>query len=212
MYKDGIRVAPYGEPGNDWLGLDDVRYAGDSIFQNKRLIAMANYSIGLNPDLREVAARNGLIKNTSYDALVALLNLAVKELRRWANPIPNKLPKRYTPPDLHYSRLDVNPSDSFSSATPTNVGGKLSKLTVSCVSIPDLKVDKNGLVKGSAPSQPGDYNITVSATNEHGTKDSVFVLHVRAPYSPVPPPPPPPPVIPIPPPPGLMRTQKKTSQ
>ena len=59
--KDGIRVAPYGEPGNDWLGLDDVRYAGDS-FQNKRLIAMANYSIGLNPDLREVAARNGLIK------------------------------------------------------------------------------------------------------------------------------------------------------
>ena len=201
LYKDGIRVAPYGEPGNDWLGLDDVKYAVDSIFRNKRLIAMANYSIGLNPDLKEVAARNGLIKNRSYFALVALLNLAVKELRKWANPIPRTLPTRYTPPDLHYPRLDTEISTKFKSTIPTNVGGELSKLTASCVSIPDLRVDKNGLVSGSAPSQPGDYNITISATNEHGTKDSVFVLHVRAPYSPVPPPPPPPPVIPIPPPP-----------
>ena len=137
LYKDGIRVAPYGEPGNDWLGLDDVKYAGDSIFQNKRLIAMANYSISLNPDLKEVAARNGLIKTSSYNALVALLSHAVKELRKWANPIPNSLPKRYSAPDLHYSRLDVEPSVSFTSVTPTNIGGKLSKLTASCVSIPD---------------------------------------------------------------------------
>ena len=189
LYKDGIRVAPYGEPNNDWLGLDDVKYAGNSIFQNKRLIAMANYEGLLNPGLAEVAARNGLIKNTSYHALVALLNLAVKELRKWANPIINAKPQRFTAPDLHYSRLDVEPSASFTSVSPTNVGGKPSKLTASCVSITNLKVTKDGVVSGSAPPHPGEYNITVSSNNDHGSRDSVFVLHVQTPSTLVSPPP-----------------------
>ena len=188
LYKDGIRVTPYGEPGNDWLGLDDVRYAGDSIFQNRRLIAMANYSVNLNPGLREVAARNGLIKNKEYDALVGLLHLAVKELRRWANPIPNSLPKRFTAPELHYPRLDIKPGERFSSASPTNVGGKLEKLDVSCISVSDVKINKkSGVLSGTGPNSAGTYQVTVSASNEHGSSESVFILHVKEPATDIPP-------------------------
>jgi hypothetical protein len=181
LYKDGIRVAPYGEPGNNWLGLDDVSHAGDSIFQSKRLIAMANYSISLNPDLKEVAARNGLMKTKEYYALVDLLKLAVKQLRKWAGSIPNSLPKRFTPPELHFSRIDVMPQSEFKSASPTNSGGKLGNFNASCVHIPDLSVDKNGVVSGTSPEQPGDYHITVSASNEHGSANTTLILKVTSP-------------------------------
>jgi hypothetical protein len=178
LYKDGIRVAPYGEAGNNWLGLDDVSHSGDGIFQSKRLIAMANYSISLNPDLKEVAARNGLMNTKEYSALVDLLKLAVKQLRKWAGSIPNSLPKRLTPPELHFSRIDAKPQTEFKSTSPTNTGGKFGAFNASCVHIPDLSVDKNGVVSGTSPVQPGDYPITVSASNEHGSSDTILMLKV----------------------------------
>ena len=74
LYKDGIRVQPYGQQGlgRDWLGLDNQwGKRGDSTFKNDQIIASANYSSSENKTLREKASRDGLEDGPAKDTLFA---------------------------------------------------------------------------------------------------------------------------------------------
>jgi signal transduction histidine kinase len=81
LYRDGLRVMPYGERGDDWLGLNKL-----SSSRSGALIplAMINWfgqvAIGRehNPDLRDTASREGLVVNDAFRALQeATLNALV---------------------------------------------------------------------------------------------------------------------------------------
>lgn len=71
VYRNGFRVPPYGDPGNDWLGLDKAQS------QREILVAIGNKSwLGyiriLDPENRlivETSSREGLVRNRFYDEL-----------------------------------------------------------------------------------------------------------------------------------------------
>lgn len=63
LYRDGIRVYPYGDPEDDWLQIDKLRgtsSAGD-YFSNDQLVGCINISCLTNPELKDKTNREGLI-------------------------------------------------------------------------------------------------------------------------------------------------------
>jgi signal transduction histidine kinase len=70
IYRDGFRVHPYGERGNDWLNLD-LRSRQNPVrnLANNQIIGAVRISRDGNPDLRDRSTREGMVKNEAHEAL-----------------------------------------------------------------------------------------------------------------------------------------------
>lgn len=71
IYRDGFRVHPYGEPGNDWLQLDARSRQNPTMrMANNQLIAAIRIDRHANSDLKDRTTREGLVLNDAYNALI----------------------------------------------------------------------------------------------------------------------------------------------
>ena len=70
IYRDGIRVFDFGEPGNDWLNLD-VRRVNRPVLRvsNNQLIGALMLDAGDSVDLKEKTNREGFIENDAFELL-----------------------------------------------------------------------------------------------------------------------------------------------
>ena len=70
IYRDGFRVYPYGQRGNDWLRLDNRSRQNPVLrLANNQLVAAIKISRDTNPGLRDRSTREGLVLNESYREL-----------------------------------------------------------------------------------------------------------------------------------------------
>ena len=70
IYRDGFRVYPYGQRGNDWLNLDNRSRQNPVLrLANNQIVAAIRISRDTNPDLRDRSTREGLVLNDAYRAL-----------------------------------------------------------------------------------------------------------------------------------------------
>jgi signal transduction histidine kinase len=84
LYRDNIRVYPYGEIGDDWLQLSKYRAEdrAGNYFSYNDLIGFVFISQDENPILRDSADREGLMNiNGSKDEFVALLQASLKVMK-----------------------------------------------------------------------------------------------------------------------------------
>jgi signal transduction histidine kinase len=72
LYRNGFRVAPYGSPGNDWLGLDRVETKRELLVQIKNINWAGFVSIDDPNNNRavETSSREGLVENEFFDELI----------------------------------------------------------------------------------------------------------------------------------------------
>ncbi len=63
LYRDGIRVFPYGDPEDDWLKIDTLRgiWAAGLFFSNDQVVGWIKISKAGNPELKDKTNREGLI-------------------------------------------------------------------------------------------------------------------------------------------------------
>jgi len=81
LYKNGFRIHPYGDEGDDWLGLEIRKGQGYARNLGTREVMGRIEVNGYQPNLREVSSRDaGLEKTTEYDQLVEFF--FAKVLRR----------------------------------------------------------------------------------------------------------------------------------
>lgn len=67
VYRDGMRILDYGEPGNDWLGLDLKRVNAPTKNLSNNIILGAVYlARDTSHDLKEKANREGFIEDEAY--------------------------------------------------------------------------------------------------------------------------------------------------
>lgn len=67
VFRDGFRVWPYGERGNDWLNLDIRRVNNPSkCLSNNQTIGLVNIAGRENADLQDKTDREGMIDNPAY--------------------------------------------------------------------------------------------------------------------------------------------------
>ena len=78
IFRDGLRVLPYGEPGNDWLDLDKERInAPSERIGNQQIIGFVEVFQENTPGLRDKTNREGLIDNAAFRDLRALVRAAI---------------------------------------------------------------------------------------------------------------------------------------
>lgn len=84
LYRDDIRVYPYGEPKDDWLQTDTLRgliSAGD-FFSNDQVVGFIKISYLDNPNLQDKTNREGLIENgEATSEFIALIQTFLSYLR-----------------------------------------------------------------------------------------------------------------------------------
>lgn len=70
VYRDGLRVYDYGEPGNDWLGLDHRRIQTPAArLSNQIILGELHLDLAKSDGLQEKTSREGFIENTAYEEL-----------------------------------------------------------------------------------------------------------------------------------------------
>jgi len=82
IYRDGFRVKPYGDPGNDWLDLNSKRLIrpGRLFPDNRQVIGIVEIFRDKNPDLIDTTTREGLIRNRAFSDMFNFLERAVEYL------------------------------------------------------------------------------------------------------------------------------------
>jgi signal transduction histidine kinase len=79
LYRDGLRVLPYGEPGDDWLLLDQDRIqAPADRIGNNQVIGLVLVDQSTNLQLRDKTNREGLIENQAFQDLRTLVRAAIR--------------------------------------------------------------------------------------------------------------------------------------
>lgn len=70
IYRDGFRIWPYGERGEDWLDLNQRRVNNPSLrLSNNQLIGFVEITQEANPDLRDKTNREGFIETEAFTDL-----------------------------------------------------------------------------------------------------------------------------------------------
>lgn len=72
LYRDGVRVEPYGEPESDWVGAYSRKASrqGYAPIQPKYLFGSIHIGRRLNPGLTDMSNRQGLIENEGFNNLI----------------------------------------------------------------------------------------------------------------------------------------------
>ena len=82
VYRDGVRILPYGNSDVDWLNIERRRTlsAQDWFFSYRRVFGDVALSHAKNPNLVEKAGREGFRQNKAYRQLVAMLEELFRRL------------------------------------------------------------------------------------------------------------------------------------
>jgi signal transduction histidine kinase len=82
VYRDGLRVLPYGIPENDWLNIEERRSksAGYYFFSYRRMFGYVTIDTEKNPALKDKSGREGLIKNGAYRDFRATLETFLQQI------------------------------------------------------------------------------------------------------------------------------------
>ena len=84
LYRDNIRVLPYGDPDDDWLLIDITRGTEQSgrLFSNDQIVGYVTISQKNNPKLKDKTNREGLIEEGhAREDLIKICQLILRYLR-----------------------------------------------------------------------------------------------------------------------------------
>ncbi|WP_348789881.1 ATP-binding protein [Leifsonia sp. NPDC080035] len=96
IYRDGFRVLPFGESGDDWLGLDLRRVQSPTLrLSNNQIVGQIFIGADTNQGLQDQSNREGFLAGTAYSDLQSLVRAALNELegRRYKARRPDEAPK-----------------------------------------------------------------------------------------------------------------------
>ncbi|WIV11084.1 ATP-binding protein [Proteiniborus sp. MB09-C3] len=68
VFRDNVRILPYGEPENDFLNLEARRskHAGNYLFSHRNMFGKIDINSADNPNLEDKSSREGLIENEYF--------------------------------------------------------------------------------------------------------------------------------------------------
>lgn len=129
VYRDGVRVYNYGEPGDDWLGLDLWRIQEPAQRVSNNIVAGAvNIRLDDSDGLREKANREGFDENAVYLNFKALVRGAIFVFMPEYSKDKNRIrlvTKKKADPEIEKIRVPLE--ELRNAATKLNVQDQLEK-------------------------------------------------------------------------------------
>ncbi len=78
IYRDGFRIKPYGEEGNDWLSLD-AGFQNNSMYpRNNNVIGFISISKITNPKITDTTTREGIILTKEFQDLMSFAKTTIQ--------------------------------------------------------------------------------------------------------------------------------------
>jgi len=120
IYRDGFRVKPYGDTGDDWLGLNLIRLNQPALkFSNNTLIGILEIQRDKNPII-DTTTREGLVKNQPFHDMKTFLyqSIGILENQR-SKDFKEEIPELYNSPSMkkiahvanRLSKMATDPED-----------------------------------------------------------------------------------------------------
>jgi len=101
VFRDGMRIYDYGEPENDWLGLDIARVNRPGVtISNNIIIGAVELDRSSSEGLVEKTNREGFVENDSYRKLCDSLLFALGKIALERNIDKSKIRKAYSSDDV----------------------------------------------------------------------------------------------------------------
>lgn len=99
LYRDNLRIMPYGRPNSDLFELEERRsqHAGREFWSHRRSFGRVALSYRDNPNLRDKAGREGLIDNQARRELQRLIIDLLRHTARYYFGTDSENRKRYLP-------------------------------------------------------------------------------------------------------------------
>ena len=83
VYRNGFRLRPLGDPGNDWLDLNENRFQNPSLrISSNQVIGVVHIQSEQNSHLVEKSARDGLREDEAFNNLKNIIHLVINELEQ----------------------------------------------------------------------------------------------------------------------------------
>ena len=85
LYRDGIRVYPYGNPDDDWLQIDILRgiSQASAFLSNDQVVGWVGITHDGNPSLKDKTSREGLVSDgTAVEDFIETIRMFLKYLRK----------------------------------------------------------------------------------------------------------------------------------
>lgn len=96
VYRDGVRVYDYGEPGNDWLNLSGTRVnVPAKRISNNIVIGAVSLSHDQSEDLVEKTNREGFVENAAYRQFCKAVLFAVRQVEAERNQDKDRIRRAY---------------------------------------------------------------------------------------------------------------------
>lgn len=100
VFRDNMRILDYGEPGNDWLGLNARKLGkASSHISNSVIVASVDLHGESSRVLREKANREGFIESEAYNRFIAALTFCMERIDAEWRHDKDLLKKRYEQQD-----------------------------------------------------------------------------------------------------------------
>lgn len=84
MYRDGIRVFPYGSVKDDWLQVDTIRGTkrASAMFSNDQVVGYIDITYKGNPNLKDKTNREGLLEvGESYSDFLSIIQIFLQHIK-----------------------------------------------------------------------------------------------------------------------------------
>lgn len=143
VYRDGMRILPYGEKGDDWLKLDNRRIQKTSKIGNDTIIGLVEINQDENTLLKDKTNREGLIENPAYYQFRELILSSIKVLEtEKEKDKPEKKPKPEVGQKLDDAKQAINDLIvRFSQSLNPDIQHFASQLKKVGLQVEDIKTD-----------------------------------------------------------------------
>lgn len=84
IYRDGFRIRPYGDLGNDWLEMDDIARKHAGRLPSRNVIGWVEISSEKNPNIVDTTTREKIIENEAFDDIKDFLNQTMTFYAKYA--------------------------------------------------------------------------------------------------------------------------------
>lgn len=94
IYRDGIRISGFGNPDDDWVGLDALSRNDPSVIPARgQIISAINISSDKNPEITDTTTRENIIKNRSFQDMLEFIRISIAVFAQMRGEVEGKRKK-----------------------------------------------------------------------------------------------------------------------
>lgn len=140
IYRDDIRVLPYGNQNNDWVRLDLRRVNNPTLrLSNNQIVGYISIGLETNPELKDQSNREGIVEGQAFEDIKEYVKLLLNEVEQ----------RRYAERPRESQTTSNSPSSIFEKLSLESLSAEIKEKKPNSEEILDLLIKKDVEIKAT---------------------------------------------------------------